>query len=210
MPAWYISTRAFALFFLGGGIAHWWWLQNDSLKTRYLKDNIFRSGSKTWAVISTVIALALLIILMPSGPDRLLRLGLQQLVLGVLYATSHQLLELPPDYFLISLYILLWHGLCLLSEWYVVISFYQRSANHALFVHFIICETYFILFTCLLSTAFFSEVAFLAICKTSCVVRLFCTTQEVYTYFEVVVVNQILCISRIVSTMHILLKNTQT
>ena len=51
--------------------------------------------------MAAAVALALFTTLVSGGLRQLLRLGLQQLVEGFLYAASHQLFELTLDYFLV-------------------------------------------------------------------------------------------------------------
>ena len=70
--------------------------------------------------MAAAVALTLIAALVPGRLGQLLRLGLQQLVEGLLYASAHKFLELPLDYFLIQLYNLFRHGL--LSPFRMVVS----------------------------------------------------------------------------------------
>ena len=51
--------------------------------------------------MAATVALALLIALVPGRLSQFLRLGLQKLVEGFLYASAHKFLELPLDNFFV-------------------------------------------------------------------------------------------------------------
>ena len=69
-------------------------LKGNPLELGYLEGDIPGSGGEAAAVVAAAVALALFIALIPGRLGQLLRLGLQQLVEGFLYAASHKFLEL--------------------------------------------------------------------------------------------------------------------
>ena len=68
-------------------------LKRDTLELGHLERDISRSGGEIAVIVATAVALALFIALVPGRLGQLLRLGLQQLVEGLFYATSHQFLD---------------------------------------------------------------------------------------------------------------------
>ena len=81
-------------------------LKRDTLELGHLERDISRSGGEIAVIVATAVALALFIALVPGRLGQLLRLGLQQLVEGLFYATSHQFLDLALDCFFISFFYL--------------------------------------------------------------------------------------------------------
>ena len=76
-------------------------LKGNPLEFWHLEGDVPRGGGEIAAVVAAAVALALFVALIPGRLGQLLRLGLQQLVEGFLYAASYQLLELALDYFLV-------------------------------------------------------------------------------------------------------------
>ena len=111
---------------------------------KHLEGDIPGSGGEVSAVVAATVALALLITVVPGRLGQFLRLSLQQLVEGFLYAFAHKStrtssLSCPLITSSFSCTIFSDMVCCLLSEWCVATSFYQSSANH---VSFLFCETY--------------------------------------------------------------------
>ena len=69
-------------------------LKGDPLELGYLESDVPGASGEAAAVVAAAVALTLLIALIPGRLGQLLRLGLQQLVEGFLYAASHKFLEL--------------------------------------------------------------------------------------------------------------------
>lgn len=76
-------------------------LKGNSLDLAHLEGDISRSGGEVAATVATAVALTLLIPFISGCLCQFLSLSLQPLIEGFLYATSHQLLELALDNFLI-------------------------------------------------------------------------------------------------------------
>ena len=76
-------------------------LKGEPFELVHLEGDIPGSGSEAAAVMAAAVTLELLIAFVPSRLSEFIRLGLQQLVEGFLYAASPQILELFIDYFLI-------------------------------------------------------------------------------------------------------------
>ena len=76
-------------------------LKGDPFELGHLEGDIPGGGGEITAVVTTAVALPLLIALVPSRLGQLLGLSLQQFVEGFLYAATHKFLEFTLDYFFI-------------------------------------------------------------------------------------------------------------
>ena len=91
---------------------------------------------KVPVIVAAAVALAGLIAFVAGSLSQLLRLLLQQLVQCFFHAALNQFLYLPLITYSFSCTIFSDMVYKLLSEWCVLTSFYQRSANHVSFYLF--------------------------------------------------------------------------
>src|SRR5699024_10485871 len=98
-PARYISMRASHAAFTAAIPFDNSSFKGDPLELGPLEGDVSGSGGEITVVVPAAVALALLAALVPGRLGQLLCLGLQKLVEGFLYAASHQLFDLPLDYF---------------------------------------------------------------------------------------------------------------
>ena len=75
--------------------------EGNALEPGHFQGNIRRSGSKIEAIVTAAIALVLFIALIPGSLSQFVRLCIQQLIEGFLYAASNQFFDFPLDNFLV-------------------------------------------------------------------------------------------------------------